>query len=379
MQIRTGGLAGRERRDAWLMALFLALAGNALAALLLWLPTLIVWLLTPVMALFAPLAPVVERSSAPLPEEARPFVLVPDMPEERPPDARVEAREDRIARQTEPRPELPDGAPTVAGIDLPVPMLPAAAVTMEPAPAERALPPPEPEPAARPPEPELEPVARPLPEAEPFQPPAPEREPAARPPDDPPAPLTRAAAEPQPRPVPEPAPPAARPPEPTPEPVPEPAPPARATPRIRDLRATAREHPLPGASATPALAPVRRPGQRNLQTSARLGDDVVMAALKAKYGAYMEEVQKRIDAAAARAMVLDQHRYKAGVVVGIRFGIAADGRLSATSVIEPDDEQLAEQVLGERLLRDAAPFPPLTREMQEDPDFQKMTLGVFFF
>lgn len=310
-----------------------------------------------------------------------------------------------------PEPELPE-LPEVAEVE-PVPEQLQFEPPPAPLPEEMPEPSPEPEPVAEPP-----PAPIPEPALEPEPPPEPDSEPEPEP-EPIPGPLPEPEVEPEPEP-----------PEPEPEPVAEmidlAALPMSAEgffdPETRRLEERARQVPEPpqrqvrpeefyqppqqvqqpvqpqqpqqpseaAESGRPRRQPTFRriggassaggaPPRRNTGSAVRLIDaDNNMAILAHRYGPYMKKVAAALQASLLRQIVLSPMAYSQGQV-RIRFGISPDGTLTYYDTVFPVDGLDAERVLSERMLREAAPFDPLTPEMQRDDLFQKMSVIVTLY
>ncbi len=116
--------------------------------------------------------------------------------------------------------------------------------------------------------------------------------------------------------------------------------------------------------------------RRQTNTSVQLlGDDASMRVLMHRYGAYMEELGKKLQESLVRQMVLNPLNYSRGQVK-IRFGIAPDGSLSYYQTVYAEEGMITERILSERTLTEAAPFRELTPEMAADENFQNMTVVV---
>lgn len=147
----------------------------------------------------------------------------------------------------------------------------------------------------------------------------------------------------------------------------------RPQPQIKRIGQNA--SPSPSAQSVAGGAPRRR----NLTTRVDLFGDASMALLAHRYGPYMEKLQRQLQASLNRQMVLAPMSYGTGQVK-IRFGISPDGTLSFYDTVFPLDGSLdTERLLSERTLREAAPFDPLTPEMQQDVMFQHMSVTVHLY
>lgn len=122
------------------------------------------------------------------------------------------------------------------------------------------------------------------------------------------------------------------------------------------------------------------PPRRNSSTSVRLLDsDASMRLLAHRYGPYMQKLAEQLQASLLRQIILSPTTYSRGQVK-VRFGISPDGALTYYDTIFPTDGSLVgERLLAEQTLREAAPFDPLTTEMQRDENFQKMTVIVTLY
>ncbi len=118
------------------------------------------------------------------------------------------------------------------------------------------------------------------------------------------------------------------------------------------------------------------PLRRNQETSIKfIGEEASMRILQHRWGQYMAKVARQLQESLNRQMILSPTLYSTGQVK-IRFGIAPDGSLSFYRTEFPLDSMEAERILSERMLKEAAPFDPLTAEMQKDENFQNMTVVV---
>lgn len=177
------------------------------------------------------------------------------------------------------------------------------------------------------------------------------------------------------------------------EPVPEPGP--RQPNRARQPRQAMEPAPEPRESR-PRRQPVFRkigprgeqgggsvaggaPPRKSTGTSVNMIDaDPSMALLAHRYGPYMRKLVEQLQASLLRQIILNPSAYSRGQVK-IRFGISPDGTLTYYDTIFPLDSLEAERLMSERMLMEAAPFEPLTPQMQADELFQKMTVIVNLF
>ncbi|MCC8189101.1 MAG: hypothetical protein LIP77_00510 [Planctomycetes bacterium] len=155
---------------------------------------------------------------------------------------------------------------------------------------------------------------------------------------------------------------------------------ASAGPRSRDRtnrrQATIRQVGQQARESAPSQAG-GSPPRRNTTSSVKVLDaDASMALLTHRYGAYMEKLARQLQASLLTQVILTPQDYGRGQVK-IRFGISPDGTLTYYETLFPaDDSQIAERLLSERMLREAAPFDPLTPQMAQDENFQRMTVVV---
>lgn len=135
----------------------------------------------------------------------------------------------------------------------------------------------------------------------------------------------------------------------------------------------------PSAPSSPSSAG-GAPRRKRESTAVRLLDaDASMALLAHRYGPYMEKLARQLQDSLFRQMILSPTNYASGQVK-IRFGIGPDGQLAYYVTVFPDDDMVtSERTLSEAMLREAAPFDPLTPEMQQDPNFQRMTVIVHLY
>ncbi len=305
------------------------------------------------------------------PAEQVPPVTEPAPPEEQAPDEPIteEIVEPREPPPPQPEPEPPPPEPVPEPPPLP---------EIEDIPPETPLPEVEPEPV---PEPEPDPI-EPLPEPIETEP-EPQPESAAEIIDIASLPMTvdgffdpeTRRLEELARPVP-PAPP--RPserPQPT-EPVQEMPPPPTTQPRQRTGRQPTFRR-IGGDSPSSAAASGGSPQRRNRSTSVNILDsDASMRLLAHRYGEYMAKVARQLQESLNRVMALTSLSLARGQVK-IRFGISPDGSLTYQETIFPEEgEMVSERLISEQMLREAGPFDPLTPRMQEDPNFQRMTVVV---
>ncbi len=138
--------------------------------------------------------------------------------------------------------------------------------------------------------------------------------------------------------------------------------PANKTPVFVDLRQS--DAPAGGSPRMPA-------GLR-----AALTGTPSMELLKRRWGAYWNVVQQRLNQALFRQFTLSPMSHRAGVVQ-IRFGITPNGGITGVRVLFVRDDMLAEKNLCLSTIDDAAPFPPLTAEMQQDEIFQNINVSFF--
>ncbi len=137
----------------------------------------------------------------------------------------------------------------------------------------------------------------------------------------------------------------------------------RNEPRFRDLRKTRK-------STRP------RPSMKSL-TSARLAGTRSMALLKARYPEYMARVLKLWVQAVNRQKTMSHSSYRSGSVV-VRIAIQPDGSIANLKILYAPKNMLAERNMTTASIRDAAPFPPLTPKMQQDPLFKAVTFILMF-
>lgn len=138
-----------------------------------------------------------------------------------------------------------------------------------------------------------------------------------------------------------------------------------------------------GSNAAPSSSPSASGGapiRQNTSTSVRLIDsDSSMKLLAHRYGPYMEKLARQLQHSLNIQAGLFPMSFGRGQVK-IRFGISPDGTLTYFETIYPADDALpTERLLSEQMLREAAPFDPLTPEMQRDPNFQRMTVIVSLY
>lgn len=147
--------------------------------------------------------------------------------------------------------------------------------------------------------------------------------------------------------------------------------------------APAPEAPRPRSRPQPTFKRIGRepnrsgaPPRRNRETSVKLlGDDASMRILQHRYGAYMEKVARQLQESLNRQAVLNPTGYNRGQVK-IRFGISPDGSLTYYETVYVGEGMDAARILSEMTVMEAAPFDPLTPEMQKDENFQKLTVTV---
>lgn len=132
-----------------------------------------------------------------------------------------------------------------------------------------------------------------------------------------------------------------------------------------------------GAAPSAASSAGAAPPRRRDNTAVRVLDaDPSMALLAHRYGPYMEKLARQLQESLWRVMVLQPMDYTRGQVK-VRFGISPDGTLTYYTTIYPEDGTMdRERSLSEQMLREAAPFDPLTPQMQADENFQRMTVIV---
>jgi hypothetical protein len=118
------------------------------------------------------------------------------------------------------------------------------------------------------------------------------------------------------------------------------------------------------------------PLRRSRETAVKLiGEDASMRILQHRWGPYMAKVARQLQESLNRQMILNPLIYSTGQIK-LRFGIAPDGKLSFYETVFALDSMEAERILSERMLREAAPFDPLTPDMQKDENFQNLTVVV---
>ena len=118
------------------------------------------------------------------------------------------------------------------------------------------------------------------------------------------------------------------------------------------------------------------PAHRQTETSVRLiGEDASMRILQHRYGAYMAKVGRQLQQSLNRQMIMSPLSFSTGQIK-LRFGIAPDGSLSFYETVFVRAGMESERIMSERMLQEAAPFDPLTAEMQADPNFQNLTVVV---
>ena len=159
-----------------------------------------------------------------------------------------------------------------------------------------------------------------------------------------------------------------------------PAPPREPTQRRAGRRPVEIKQVGNKAPASQRTASGGAPPRRNQSTSVKLIDaDASMKLLAHRYGPYMEKLARQLQASLYTQAILSPTSYGTGQVK-IRFGISPDGSLTYYDTLYPNDDSLpAERMLSEQMLREAAPFDPLTPEMQQDKNFQRMTVIVTLY
>lgn len=366
--------------------------------------------------------------------EARQTEETPDLPEE---TAYRDEGMDIILTAPEGNPglEVPAGNAD-EDMEQPAPAEPPSEAAPEPPPEieevpEQPEPQPEPEPAPEPePVPEPEPLPEPQPEPEPLPEPdvpdidaePPEAEPVEEHSEEvlpePPPEFTRAEAEPEaPRPVdplddiidlaalpvtPEgfvdttsreleriatrpldqPRPPPRERPRPERQEQVQPEPPARPQPPVERPEAPQPrpDRPQPvfkkiGGESSASGAPPRR----STDTAVKLiGEDASMRILQHRWGPYMAKVARQLQESLNRQMILSPTIFSTGQV-RIRFGIAPDGTLSFQETLYVQDGMESARLMSEQTVKEAAPFDPLTPEMQKDENFQNMTVMITLY
>ena len=90
----------------------------------------------------------------------------------------------------------------------------------------------------------------------------------------------------------------------------------------------------------------------------------------------MQKVAEQLQLSLVRHMTMSPPVAASGQI-RVLFGINADGSLSHCRIADSAgvDKEM-ERIFGEEVVRNAAPFEPLTPEMQQDDNFQKMTVIV---
>ncbi len=140
----------------------------------------------------------------------------------------------------------------------------------------------------------------------------------------------------------------------------------------------------PQRPAEPVFKDIRKSGQPGREvppkkslTQARWAGTRSMALLKARYPAYLEKVLRQWVQAVHRQEALAHSTYKTGAIY-VRIAIQPDGGIGKLKVLHAPEEMLAERHITVASIRDAAPFPPLTDEMQKDPLFQSVVFQLVF-
>ncbi len=287
-------------------------------------------------------------------------------------------------------PELPDLPPLPELLE-PVEPPP------EPIPIPEDIPDPEPEPVDDPIPPEPEPLPEPPPDPQPDQALSELIDLAALPvspdglfaPDLPPwrEPVERPVP-PAPQPVPLPPPQAYQ--TPTPEDYPvQPMPPPQAPQPVQEQQPV---EPQPRRRRSGRQPEIRQigggrsaggaPRRRNVETrAADLFADPYMAALRHKYGEYMEKMARQLQQSLNRTMLLYPTYYSTGVA-RLAFRLGQNGEIvfyETLSTQSHDGSDMTLQMITEQTLAGAGPFDPPSAEMFADPLFQRMSLQVTLY
>lgn len=266
------------------------------------------------------------------PRETLQFVALDDLEDEKsdPSKADVRGKHSRLARETNPRLELPKGA---AFVEKGGPITPVKTATMSPRSIARVATP------AKPPEP----IQRP---ATPKRPPEATRPPPGALPTETPRPVARVKPE-----------------------QAEPKPTAKTTPNrphrppVVDLR-----NSRPSTGSAP---------KQNRKTSAELAGTRSMEILKARWGDYMQKVALQLHEAVLAERTAARRSFHAGRIT-LHFGIKADGTITKPKLLVAPEKMLSERGLALRALLNAAPFPRLTPAMAKDPNFGRITVNFIF-
>lgn len=110
-----------------------------------------------------------------------------------------------------------------------------------------------------------------------------------------------------------------------------------------------------------------------------LDDDASLRYLQSEWGKYMTKVGIQLQESLNRQIGMSPIAYSAGQIK-LRFGINPDGTLAFRETVYYDGSLEAERLMSERMIKEAAPFDPLTPEMLKDlPYFQNITVLVTLF
>lgn len=119
--------------------------------------------------------------------------------------------------------------------------------------------------------------------------------------------------------------------------------------------------------------------QEKAESSAKLEGNKAFNVLRDKYPAYMSRLVRKIERQLAANAMIRTRSYNAGLV-RMAFGIKPDGGLAKLERISVPEDMLAEEAIFRKAMNEAAPFEPLTEEMQKDMKlFGDIGFSIYFY